>query len=369
MNNPTTLPPRSIETTPSTPSTRSIRSIRSIRPALSRWARQARRATVGAVSLLASAGIAAVITAAPITAQAQSFPTQPVKLVVPFPPGGTTDILARLLAAELSQRWSQPVVVENRAGASGTIFSEQLSHMPPDGYTLMLTATHHVINPGLYKHLRYDTRTDFTPIAEIASVPNVLVVNPAFPSRTVAEFIAYAKANPGKVNFGSSGTGGANHLSGELFKSMAGVEMVHIPYKGAAPALNDLLGGQIPVMFDSVPGVLQHIKAGKLRALGVTSPARSPALPDVPTIDEAGLKGFAATAWFGLYAPGRMPPALAGKISADVVKALQSEGVRQAFEKQGAQPGTMTQAQFAAFVDAELAKWSKVITQANVQIQ
>lgn len=304
---------------------------------------------------------------ASMAVHAQPFPVQPVKIVVPFPPGGTTDILARLLAAELSQKWGQPVLVDNRAGASGTIFSEQLTRMQPDGYTLMLTATHHVINPGLYRNLKYNTHTDFTPIAEIASVPNVLVVNPKLPAATVKELIAYAKANPGKVNFGSSGTGGANHLAGELFKSVAGIEMVHVPYKGAAPALNDLLGGQIPVMFDSVPGVLQHIQAGKLRALGVTSAKRSLALPNVPTIDEAALKGFEATAWFGLYAPGGMKPELARRISADVLQALQADPVRRAFELQGAEPGSMSQSQFATFVDAEIAKWSKVIAEANVK--
>jgi tripartite-type tricarboxylate transporter receptor subunit TctC len=305
---------------------------------------------------------------APLPAQAQDFPTQPVKVVVPFPPGGTTDILARQLAKELQDRWGKPVVVENRAGASGTIFSEQLARMPADGHTLMLTATHHVINPGLYKNLKYDTRTDFTPLAQVAAVPNVLVVHPSFPPRTVQELVAYAKAHPGKVSFGSAGTGGANHLSGELFKDMAGVDMVHVPYKGAAPALNDLLGGQIPMMFDSVPGVLQHIQSGKLRALGVTSLRRSPALPDVPTIDEAGLKGFEATAWFGLYAPGRMQPQLRDRIARDVLQVLQGPNIRSQFASLGADPGSMTQAQFAAFVDAELAKWSKVIADAKVKI-
>ncbi|MBX6319911.1 tripartite tricarboxylate transporter substrate binding protein [Pigmentiphaga sp.] len=304
----------------------------------------------------------------PALSTAQTFPSHPVRIVVPFPPGGTTDILARQLGAELQNMWGQAVVVENRAGASGTIFSEQFVAMPPDGYTLMLTATHHVINPGLYKNLRYNTRTDFTPIAQVAAVPNVLVVNQAFPARTVAELIEYAKRNPGKVDFGSAGTGGANHLSGELFKSMAGIEMVHIPYKGAAPALNDLLGGQIPVMFDSVPGVIQHIKSGRLRALGVTALKRSEALPDVPTIDEAGVKGFEATAWFGLYAPGRMAPDLTRKLSGDVLKALSSPSLRKEFAAQGAEAGTMTQPEFAAFVDAEITKWSKVIADANIKI-
>ncbi len=320
---------------------------------------------IGAIAL-ALPGLGVV---APQLAHAQSFPTQPVKIVVPFPPGGTTDILARQLATELQGRWGQPVVVENRPGASGTIFSEQLARMPPDGSTLMLTATHHVINPALYKSIKYDTRKDFTALAQVAAVPNVLVVHPSFPARTTKEFIDYTKANPGKVSFGSTGTGGANHLSGELFKSMAGVNMVHVPYKGAAPALNDLLGGQIPVMFDSIPGVIQHIQAGKLRPIGVTSAKRSDALPDVPTIDESGLKGFEATAWFGLYAPGGMQPQLRDKISADVVQALQSPAIRSQFAKLGAESGSMNQAQFAKFVDAELDKWAKVIKEAGVKVE
>jgi len=312
-------------------------------------------------------GIAAAVVA-PMAAHAQAFPAQPVKIVVPFPPGGTTDILARQMAKELQERWGKPVLVENRAGASGTIFSEQLARMPADGYTLMLTATHHVINPGLYKSLKYDTRTDFTPLAMIASVPNVLVVHPSFPPRSVQELVAYAKANPGKVSFGSAGTGGANHLSGELFKSLAGVNMVHVPYKGAAPALNDLLGGQIPMMFDSIPGVLQHIQSGKLRALAVTTLKRAPTLPGVPTIDEAGIKGFEATAWFGLYAPGRMQPQLREQIAGDVLPVLKGPVIRSQFASLGAEPGTLTQPQFATFVDAELTKWVKVIDDAHVRI-
>ncbi len=302
------------------------------------------------------------------SAFAQNFPNGPVKIVVPFPPGGTTDILARILANELTKKWSQSVVVENKAGASGTVFSEQLVKMPADGYTLMVTATHHVINPNLYKNLKYNTRADFTPIALVANVPNVLVVNPAFPAKTVKELITYAKANPGKVMFGSSGTGGANHLSGELFNAMAGINMVHVPYKGAAPALNDLLGNQISVMFDSVPGVLQHIKSGKLRALGVTSLTRASALPDVPTISEAGLKGFEATAWFGMYAPPKMAPDLLSKISSDVLTALQSVQVKNQFAEQGADAGSMNQAQYAKYVDDEISKWAKVINDSNIKI-
>jgi len=301
-------------------------------------------------------------------AYAQNYPNGPVKIVVPFPPGGTTDILARVLANELTKKWGQSVVVDNKPGASGTIFSEQLTNMPPDGYTLMVTATHHVINPSLYKNLKYNTRTDFTPISLVAGVPNVLVVNPAFPVNSIQELITFAKANPGKVMFGSSGTGGANHLSGELFKSMAKIDMVHVPYKGAAPALNDLLGNQISVMFDSIPGVLSHIKAGKLRALGVTSLTRSSALPNVPTISESGLKGFEALAWFGMYAPPQMSPELLKKISGDVLATLQSPQVKNQFSEQGADAGNMSQAEYAKYVDAEITKWAKVITDANIKI-
>ena len=301
-------------------------------------------------------------------ALAQAFPSQTVKIVVPFPPGGTTDILARQLAAELAQKWGIPVIVDNKAGASGTIFSEQLVRMPPDGHTLMLTATHHVINPGLYKNLKYDTRTAFTPIAQVASVPNVLLVHPSVPVQNVQDFVRYAKERPGQLNFGSSGTGGANHLSGELFNAMTGVNMVHIPYKGAAPALNDLLGGQIPVMFDSLTGVIQQVKAGKLRALGVTSLKRAPAAPEIPTLDESGIKGFEATAWFGLYAPGNMPPELTRKLSADVLEALKSPRIQNQFAEQGATPGTMSQREFSAFVNSEIDKWGKVIATANVKI-
>ena len=300
---------------------------------------------------------------------AQNFPSGPVKIVVPFPPGGTTDILARVLANELTKKWGQTVLVENKPGASGTIFSEQLTNMPADGYTLMVTATHHVINPSLYKNLKYNTRKDFTPISLVAGVPNVLVVNPAFPAQNIQELIAYAKSNPGRVMFGSSGTGGANHLSGELFKAMAKVDMVHVPYKGAAPALNDLLGNQISVMFDSIPGVLSHIKAGKLRALGVTSLTRSAALPNVPTISESGLKGFEALAWFGMYAPPQMSPDLLNKISGDVLSVLQSPQVKNQFAEQGADSGNMTQAESAKYVDAEITKWAKVISDANIKAE
>jgi len=302
------------------------------------------------------------------SALAQSFPSQQVVIVVPFPPGGTTDILARELAQELAQKWNVPVLVENKAGASGAIGSEQVARSSPDGHTLLLTATHHVINPSLFKTLKYDTRVDFTPIAQIAAVPNVLVVHPSLGVNSVAELIAKAKSQPGKLNFGSAGLGGANHLSGELFKHTVGIDIVHVPYKGAAPALNDLLGGQIPMMFDSVPGVLQHIKSGRLKALAVTSAQRAPALPEVPTMQEAGVKDFEATAWFGLYAPAKLSAEVTRTLSNDVLAALKSARIRSQFASQGAEPGAMTQAEFSKFVDSELTRWNKVVVDADIRL-
>jgi tripartite-type tricarboxylate transporter receptor subunit TctC len=302
-------------------------------------------------------------------AGAQGFPSRPVRIIVPFPTGGTTDILARQLAGELATRWGVPVVVDNKAGASGMIGSEQLVQSAPDGHTLMLTATHHVINPGLYKKLKYDTLGDFTSIALIATVPNVLLVTPTLPVKTVHELIRYAKEKPGSLSFGSTGIGGANHLAGEMFKAQMGIEATHVPYKGAAPALNDLLGGQIPMMFDSLPGVIQQVRAGKLRALGVTSLKRAAAAPDIPTLDESGVKGFDANAWFGFYAPGNLAPGLAQRLNADVVESLRTPRLRALFAEQGADPGTMSQMEFTRFVADEMQKWGKVIASANVKAE
>jgi tripartite-type tricarboxylate transporter receptor subunit TctC len=302
-------------------------------------------------------------------AGAQGFPSRPVRIIVPFPTGGTTDILARQLAGELATRWGVPVVVDNKAGASGMIGSEQLVQSAPDGHTLMLTATHHVINPGLYKKLKYDTLGDFTSIALIATVPNVLLVTPTLPVKTVQELIRYAKEKPGSLSFGSTGIGGANHLAGEMFKAQMGIEATHVPYKGAAPALNDLLGGQIPMMFDSLPGVIQQVRAGKLRALGVTSLKRAAAAPDIPTLDESGVKGFDANAWFGFYAPGNLAPGLAQRLNADVVESLRTPRLRALFAEQGADPGTMSQMEFTRFVADEMQKWGKVIASANVKAE
>jgi len=297
---------------------------------------------------------------------AQSYPAKAVRIVVPFPPGGTTDILAREVAAAASARWGQPVVIENKGGASGTIGSEQVKGSAPDGHMLMITATHHVINPSLRKSLPYDTKRDFTSIALIATVPNVLVVHPGFAAQSVADLVRMAKEKPGSISFASTGIGGANHLSGELFKVMAGVNMVHVPYKGAAPAMNDLIAGHVPVMFDGLTGVVPQVAGGRLRALGVTTLRRVPALPNVPTIDEAGVKGFEVASWFGLYGPAGIPAGTLQKISTDVLAVLATPDMKERFAKHGADPGTLSQPDFTRFVESEIDKWGRVIEQAKI---
>lgn len=299
---------------------------------------------------------------------AQSYPVKQIRIVVPFPAGGTTDILARDLGHQLSGKLGATVYVDNRPGASGTIGSDHVAKSAPDGGTLMVTATHHVINPSLYKKLPYDTQRDFTSIALVASVPNALVVNPSLPVKTVGELIALAKKEPGKLSFGSAGIGGANHLSGELFKAMAEIEMEHIPYKGAAPAMNDLLGGHIPIMFDSLPTVLPHARDGRLRVLGVTSAERVSSLPDVPTIDEAGVKGFEATAWFGLYAPANLKPEVRSALERAVAEVLASPKIRTAFAKFGAEPGKLIGQEFDKYVQAEIKKWHAVVERAQIKL-
>jgi tripartite-type tricarboxylate transporter receptor subunit TctC len=301
-----------------------------------------------------------------VGAQAQDFPVNAIKIVVPFPAGGTTDILARFVAQYLGEKLGVTTLVENRPGASGTIGSEMVAKSPADGSVLLLTATHHVINPSLRRSLPYDTQKDFSPIAVVASAPNALVVAKDFPAKNVAGLIAMAKKEPGKLSFGSSGIGGANHLSGELFKQMAGIEIVHIPYKGAAPAMNDLLGGHIPIMFDTLPTVLPAAAGGNIRVLAVTSLQRAASLPDVPTLDEAGVKGFEATAWFGLYMPKADGNPAYTKLVATMETILAAPATREKFATQGVDPGKLTGAAFTTFVDSEIAKWGGVVRTANV---
>jgi tripartite-type tricarboxylate transporter receptor subunit TctC len=300
---------------------------------------------------------------------ADEFPVKSIRIVVPFPAGGTTDILARSVAQALGDKLGVTTFVENRAGASGTIGSELVAKSPADGSVLLLTATHHVINPSLFRKLPYDTQKDFSPIAVVATAPNALFVNKDFPAKTVAELVAMAKMDPGKLSFGSTGIGGANHLSGEMFKQMAGVDIVHIPYKGAAPAMNDLLGGHIPIMFDTLTTVLPEAAAGNIRVLAVTSLTRAVSLPDVPTMDEAGVKGFESIAWFGLYMPAANNNPAYTKLVAAMKDILASPAIKEKFATQGVDPGKLSGAEFVSFVDTEIRKWGAVVKAANVQLQ
>ncbi len=321
----------------------------------------------GALRQFATLAVAAClgVMAAPVApahAQGAAYPTKPIRLVVPFPPGGATDILARAIAQRWSETLGQQVVVDNRPGAGGNIGSDLVAKSAPDGYTLLMgTVGTHAINPSLYTKMPYDHIRDFAPVILVAGVPNVMEVNPSVPAHTVQEFIAYAKANPGKVNFASSGSGTSIHLSGELFKVMAGVEMTHVPYKGSAPALQDLLGGQVQVMFDNLPPSLPQIRSGKLRALAVTSATRSAALPDVPTIAESGLPGFEASSWFGVLAPAGTPPAIIARLNADGVKWLATPEAKEKMLTLGANAVGGSPEDFAAHIRAETAKWAKVV--------
>jgi tripartite-type tricarboxylate transporter receptor subunit TctC len=314
--------------------------------------------------LLRAMVILAALPLAAVQAHA-AYPDKPIRLVVPYTPGGVTDLLARAVAKALSERVKQSVIVDNRAGAGGNIGAEVVAKSPADGYTLLMgSAATQAINASLYKRLPYDHIKDFAPITLVAEVPNILVVNPLIPARNVSELIAYGKANPDKLSFGSSGTGGTIHLSGELFKSMAGVKMLHVPYKGSAPAVSDLLAGQINLMFDS--SVAPYVKSGKLRALAVTSAKRSPVLPDVPTMAQAGLPGYEATAWFGILAPAGTPPSIVDKLNKNLVAILRDAEMRKWMQSQGADAIGDTPSEFAAYIKTETAKWARVVKEAGV---
>ena len=310
----------------------------------------------------------ALLGAVPAMAQV-AYPTKPVTIVVPFAAGGTTDILARLMGQYLSTELGQPVVVDNRAGAGGNIGGQYASKAPADGYTLFMgTVGTHAINTALYKKMPFDHIKDFAPLSRVAMVPNLLVANPAQPFKTVPEMIAYAKANPGKINFGSPGNGSSPHLSGELFKSMAHVDLTHIPYKGSAPAVTDLLGNQIAIMFDNLPSVIPHVRSGKLHAIAITTAKRSSELPNIPTIAEAGVPGYEAMSWFGLFAPAATPAPVLAKISAALTKVLANPEVKKKIADQGGEPANDTPAQFATFIQAETSKWAKVVKDSGASL-
>lgn len=306
--------------------------------------------------------LSAAATLLPITAaQAQAYPNKPVKLVVPYPPGGPTDIVARVVAQHLSDQTGQTFVVENRAGAGGNLGAEAVARAPADGYTLLVATTAHAINMSIFKTLNYDVQRDFAPISLLTQGPLVLVAHPAFPAKTVAEVIAQAKAKPGQLNYASSGNGQSTHLSAELFNTLAGVKLSHVPYKGSAPALTDVIAGQVPLMFDTMLSSMPFVKAGKLKAIAVTSPQRSPAAPDVPTVAESGLPGYEVFAWNGLLAPTGTPPAVIARLSDEMKKVLGLPEVKDKFAVQGFAATYTSPEQTVGFVRGEVDKWTKAV--------
>ena len=314
--------------------------------------------------------LVAVIAAVVFSTTATAFPTKPIRIVVAYTPAGTTDILARVVGQRMSEAWGQPVIVDNRPGANGNIGTEVAARAVPDGHSLvMATAGTHGINVSLYRKLAWHPVRDFAPVSLVAMVPNIMVVNNALPVKSVKEFIAYARANPGKLSYGSPGNGSTAHLSMELFKSMTGSNLVHVPYKGSAGVLNDVMGGQIAVTIDNMPPYVPQVRAGKIRALAVSTAKRSTAMPDLPTIAEAGVTGYDAGAWFGLLAPAGTPKAVVDTLSTETARILKLPEVSKRISELGAEPVGGTPEQFAAFIKSEIDKWAKVIKDANVELQ
>ena len=305
--------------------------------------------------LLAVAACAAV-------AAESGYPTKPVRMIAPYPPGGTSDIIARIVGQKLNQAWGQQIVVDNRAGANGGIGSELAAKSPSDGYTLLVgNMTPIAANPSLYAKLGYDPLRDFAGISLVAAGPNVLVVNPALPVKSVQELTAYAKANPGKLNFGSGGAGSPAHLAGEMFKTLTGVAMTHVPYKGTVLSVNDLIAGQVQLVFSDAPPAMPHVKSGKLRALAVTGAKRTPLLPELPTVAEGGVAGFALDNWWGILVPAGTPKPIIGRINAEIVRAMQMTDVKERFANLGVEAIHSTPAAFDDYIKAELAKLAKII--------
>ncbi len=318
-------------------------------------------------ALLAVAGLpAAIAQTAPAPAPA-AYPTKQITIVVPASPGGAIDLAARLIGQKLSEAWGQPVVVDNRAGATGIIGTDLVAKSPPDGHMLALVASSHAINPSMVKKLPFDTVKGFEPVALTHVVPLVLIVSPELPVKSVAELIAYGKANPGKLSFASSGNGGAPHFSGELFKSMTGLDLTHVPYKGSTLAHPDLISGRTSLMFDTVAAANVQIKAGRLRALAVTTARRSSVLPDVPTMQEAGIAGYETSTWGGLLAPAGTPAATVARLNAEVARILAMPDVRKTFQDNGIEPGGGSPRQFGDFIATEMVKWAKVAKDAGIQ--
>jgi len=306
-------------------------------------------------------GFAVLLAALATSAFAQGYPSKPAKVIVPYPPGGPTDIVARVVSQKLSDQMGQQFIVENRPGAGGNIGAEAVAKGPADGYTLLVATTAHAINPSLFKSLGYNLMKDFAPVSQLTSGPLVIVAHPSLPAKNVQELIALGKAKPGTLNYASSGNGQSTHLSAELFATMSGIKMNHIPYKGSAPALTDVMGGQASLMFDTMLSAMPHVKNGKLKAIAVTSAARSPAAPDVPTVAESGLPGYEAIAWNGLLVPAGTPTDVVAKLNAELKKALDAPEVKDRFSAQGFGAAWNTREAFAKFIQSELDKWAKVV--------
>jgi tripartite-type tricarboxylate transporter receptor subunit TctC len=317
------------------------------------------------VRFLALLLVVAIAGAGP--AIAADYPVRPVKWIVPYPPGGTTDVLARIIAQWLSEKMGQPFVIDNKPGAGNNIGVEAVVAAPPDGYTMLLVNPANGINATLYKNLSYNFIRDIAPVAGLVRTPNVMEVTSSFPAKTVAEFIAYCKANPGKINMASSGSGTSVHLSGELFKSMTGCQMLHVPYKGAAPALSDLISGQVHVLFDNLPSSLGHIKGGRIRALAVTSAQREPSMPELPTVGET-VPGYEATAWFGIGMPKGTPREIIDKVNAEVNRALADPKMRERLAELGGKPISGTPEDFGKVIAAETEKWAKVVISSGATV-
>jgi tripartite-type tricarboxylate transporter receptor subunit TctC len=313
-------------------------------------------------------GVAVLLAACAFTAHAQPYPSKPIHIIVPFAPGGFTDVVARILQQQLSLAIGQPVVIENKAGAGSTIGTDAVAKAKPDGYTIAMVSTTHVIGPALYKSMPYDAIRDFAPVMKIAEGPYVLVVHPSLSVATVAELIAAAKAQPGKIDYASSGNGSSQHLAGELFNQMTGVKLAHVPYKGSSGAMQDLLGGQVTVSFVGMPNALPSLPSGKLRALAVTTKKRATELPDVPTLDEAGVPGYDATIWLGLLAPAGTPREIVAKLNADVTRALSTPEARKAITGAGVEVSLTTPEEFTALMRTDLERWGKVVRETGAAV-
>ncbi|MBM3557793.1 MAG: tripartite tricarboxylate transporter substrate binding protein [Alphaproteobacteria bacterium] len=318
--------------------------------------------------LLKTAALAPLATVIPAASLAQAYPNKPIRMVVPFPPAGATDILARLVGHRLTEAFGQQVVVDNRPGAGGNLGTEHVVKSPADGYTLLMGTIANTINHSLHKNLPFDFGKDVAPVAMTGLVSNVMVVHPDVPAKSPSEFIAWVKANPGKVNFASSGNGTSIHMSGELFKIATGADMTHIPYRGSGPAVADLTSGQVQVMFDNLPSALPHIRAGKLRALAVTSPKRAKQLPDVPTLAEAGVPGVEAVAWFAVVAPAATPKDVIAKLNVEILKAMGHPDIISRLDDIGAEPRAMTPDELGAFIKGEIDKWGKVVKASGAKV-